>query len=119
MIPNPLEDWYKDKDKQTRLDAIMNDPVMKEAMALLVTIKLPIGEGGQGPFSEEIGNSALEHHRNKGFFTYPIELWNLTKLPKQPDQGMPEPYSDSHVTQHAIKMGWFQEFTKPEEPAQS
>lgn len=106
MIPDPLRDWFSDKTKQARLEEILLDPVMKEAMALLQFVKLPVGDHGILPSAEEIGASALEHHRNRGFFAYPRELWNLTEKPAEP-QKMPEPYSDSHVLDYALKQGFF------------
>lgn len=116
MIPNPLKDWYSDKKKQDRLIEIMTDPVMKEAMALLHYIKIPLNEGGVLPSSEQIGQSALKHNQDIGYFEYPREMWNLTELPQRAPV-MPEPYSDNHVRSHAVKMGWWQDF--PEEPSQT
>ncbi len=107
MIPDPFKEWFSDKTKQTRLATLLADPIMKEAMTLLQTIKLPADEHGILPSAEEIGRAALDHHRNRGFFAYPKELWQLTEAPEKPPV-LPEPYSANYVLEYAKKTGWFQ-----------
>lgn len=115
MIPDPLKDWFADPSKQAKLIEILNEPVLKEAMALLQRISLPRSNFTDRTSAEAIAHAAMEQNRTVGFFNYPDELWNLTELPAQPPK-MPAGYSDSHVMAWAIRNGRFAEIEPVEQP---
>jgi hypothetical protein len=114
MTPDPLKEWYADASKQTELRAVLESPILKEAMTLLQTVSLPRPDYVERASAEAITNAAMEFKRNTGFFSYPSELWQLTEKPEKPPE-RPSGYSDSYVKSWAKDHGMWEEFDQPEQ----
>lgn len=101
------QEWYTDEGKQQQLARLLDDPIFKEAMAVLTEDSLPTDDGPAVPSAETLTFAAMNYKRLAGFFDYPRKLKELCRPEPKGLQGAPEPLSDEYVEEWAKKKGIF------------
>lgn len=90
MNPTPIDRWYADPANRLRLETLLGDPVMKQAIELLSEAGLPT-MSRVSPQDALVAN-AIANAERSGYFNFLRNLRNLTQ-PQKPNQEIPAPWS--------------------------
>lgn len=100
MIQQQL--WDADPNNAKRLEAILADPVLQQAVALLASTRLPSGMIGGANAADQVTAAAHAYHYISGFQDCLKELFKLSK-PKGPESKPLEQFDPEWMEEWAKK----------------
>jgi hypothetical protein len=86
--------WFKDPSNSVELKQILDTPILKKALDVLVYSKLP--SPAPLPETDTLAHAAIVNARREGYYTFLRDLMALTVEPKQ-QQDLSKPWKGKHV----------------------
>lgn len=88
------ESWFRDPLNSVELKNILETPILKKALDVLVYSKLP--SPTPLPETDTLAHAAIVNARREGYYTFMRDLLALTVEPKE-TQDLSKPWKGKHV----------------------
>ena len=88
------ETWFKDPSNPVELQIVLDSPILKRALDVLVYSKLP--SPTPLPEADTLAHAAIINARREGYYTFLRDLIALTLEPKQ-TQDLSKPWKGKHI----------------------